>query len=235
MKTAMKLNVLMGIMIVFFLASCNDDDNNTVPDATGDVYYLSRSTDQDTVFALGFQIISNVDMASVSAEPVSQPELNFNLVMSYSYYFYYYPDEDEYTTAVPSPDYFYFNVQLSNGETFSVTDQLYSNYLNPVKIVSSNFQSPGSLLVEWDETEGAELYQIRMLDENSDVVYQSQSISDQTTSYNVTLGNGEWLDGYTPGADEVLTLEVVAYLYDNMDMGTLQSASIADTKLNWQN
>lgn len=232
MKTLMNSNVLIGIMFAFLLASCMDDDDVT-PEMAGDVYYLAKATEQDTVYALGFQAASNVDVVSVYAESAYYPYVS--LVMSYSTYFYYDPDEYEYMPGVPSPDNFVFTAQLSSGETLSASDQLQAAYLDPVEIVSAEFQGSGTLLAAWNGTEGAEYYQIRMLDQSGNVVYLSEGLSSSATSYTITAGNGEWAGGYSPSTGEVLTLEVVAYLFDYPDTSKYQSLSMADTTVEWQN
>jgi hypothetical protein len=230
MNTFMK--VLLAILIAWNFASCN---TNTVPELSGDVYYMARATAEGTVFALGFQALSNVDMTSASVESQLDPGVSFSLVMSYGTYFYYEPDESEYTTEVPSPDDFIFTAQLSDGESLSATDQLQDDYLNPVRIVSSDFQSDESLLADWDETENAGLYQVRLVNETGSTVYLSQSISNETTSYTITAGNGEWINGYTPSNGEGFTLQVLAFLLDYTDTSKLQAVSIAGTTLTWQN
>jgi len=232
MKTMTNSKVLMGTIIAFLLVSCNDDD--PIPEMDGDVYYLSRVIEQDTVYALGFQVASNVEMVSVSAASTYYPAVN--LEMSYSSYFYYDPNDAEYTPEVPYPDNFVFTAQLLGGEVLSASDQLQNDYLDPVEIVSAEFQGGGSLLAAWNETEGAEYYQIRLLDQSRNVVYLSQGLSGQTNSYTISTGSSEWTDGYTPENEELLTFEIMAFLYDSTNSsGKLQSAAITSLSLNWQN
>ncbi len=231
MKNLMNYKVMVvGTMLAVLFASCSDDE--VAPELIGDVYYISKVIEQDTVYALGFQAASNIEMNSVN---VNSNSTDVSLKMANSTYFYHEPDTSEYSIEIPAPESFNFTGQFSNGETLTTTDMLLDDFLYPLQIDSMSTQDEGSLFMGWSGADGAGYYQIRLFDSNRDVVYESLLLSSSIVNYTINVNDDGWINGYYPATDEIFTFEIIAYLFDPVDdNGKYQSLSITEMTVVWQ-
>jgi hypothetical protein len=225
-----------GIMATWMLTSCLDNENVT-PSILGDVYYTVRTTAQDTLYALGFRLYANAGMDSVSVISNSQPDQAIRLQPDPSdpFYFYLDPDETDFNPEIPTQDFYYFNVYFTDGGTATASDYLVEEFIYPVSSITIDFLvDTHSVLVAWAGTYGAAAYLIRILDEEGNPVYYSPAISAGSADYTVSKGDSGWMDGYSPENGSLLTFEIMAYQYEFENTSQLQSVSIAQQTVTWQ-
>jgi hypothetical protein len=221
-----------AILISLVISSCLDIDFTT--SVEGDVYYHVKSTGQDTLFAIGARAVSNVGMNSVSVTSESNPDLSFDLNQdeNSNFYFYYEPSDTEFSSEVPTPGNYHFDIQLADKD-FEALDQLHETYIFPAEITSVDIQFDALLIIaNWNKPEGAESFIISVANEDGELVFVSQNLPDQTTTYSIDIGGGSW-SGENPQVGDTFTVNVTALHYDGTS-SRFQSISIASSELTWQ-
>lgn len=232
----------IGKLLVMFLSmgiifSCNDDDNVVPFDVIGDVFVTKRLIDDEAQFAYSYYAYGNqaLTMAQVTTPGGTEIQLNST-------------DNTGYTFGKAASDAdFSFNAPVEGNYTFDVIhesiqhqaiDLLIFQDIDFTAISTASLENE-ILVVEWDENPDAEVYMLRLINQQGDVIFNSPTLPSQAIRYEIdkNTGSGNWLDGY-PNNGDTYTLELHAYIFDAEAVDAdytfnIQEVSITEQEVTW--
>ena len=221
------------LFILATLASCNDDDDTT-PVGYGDAYIISRyapvDEGEEPVLEYKLYIGASGMYGTLSSVHVTTAASSFPMTEDGTNYYYF---ESGYSMSKPDATTYTFQYIFESGETFTNSDVLTADVLEPATITSCAYAN-NAITVEWDAVTDADAYEIRLKESDGDLVFRSTTSSgylvSSTTSYPISPSYGTWESGYSM-KNETYTVEVVALEADNR--GLIQSQAIATESVLW--
>lgn len=214
MKTISKL--LLSIFIIT-LISCDSDEQAT--SAAGDVYMISKATETDTIYGLSLNAVSNKNFTSVSASPVDDIDVSYQLsVYQGRYYnFVYETNETNFGTTIPQTGTYTFSATIENGENLTFSDDLSDDIIYPPSIIECQFDDTNeNIEIEWEDDEDVDVYNVKVYTDSGTLVFAGPGINPDTDNYSFDASTGGWLNNYSPIDNDVYTVEVNAYLYETV-------------------
>lgn len=214
----MKNLKLIGIVILFAscIVSCNDDNSETPGlQAIGDVFVRCKKINNDTVYAPVFYTSSNFAMKSVNVEGPADSNIDKNLSkFENTRTFRYVPSEEEFSTNNPVNGIYEFEITDENLITYTISDKLYENRIDPVKITDFDYNKTLHLIdIDWDEVENADTYVVKIHNQMDDkLIYISGRI--QSSNYKITTQSDNWSNFNTVKGEKYI-VGVYAYKFES--------------------
>jgi len=211
MITTQKIGKLLILLLVLGgLASCNDDQETAPFEVTGEAIMIKRLLNDQVMYARTFFAYGNQPM---SAGQVTLPEGGTLPLI---------PSDDnkrtwqntptiaDFSTTLPEVGMFDFTVTNEDIE-HTVSDVLVFNDLG-FPTIDSLGNNGGIVQVEWQEVAAAEGYLVRMVDENYESVFIGQLLNTNYTTYQIASDSGVW--SKAPVAGETYMVEVHAFVFE---------------------
>lgn len=231
-----KLLVLtLGIGILF---SCGNDDDVIEFACIGDVYVSKRMIGDDIKYANSYFAYGNQRMNLAQVTTFEGAEINLTATDEGGYTYgkeaelsdfsIDFPVEGNYTFDVLHDDVPHQSIDLLTFEDLDFTT------------VSALISEFNRLTVEWEANASAEMYMIRLVNENNEVVFGSSSLPNNITRFEIDAitGSGAWTSGY-PNVGDEYTLELHTFTFDDdatdIDFSfNIQEISITEEAVIWE-
>ena len=220
---------ILGIFIISLIA-CENDEPATV--AYGDAYITVKVVEQDTVYGLFLHAYSNKNFIKVSVSPDEDTDITYELssASAFKNEFYYETDEDKYQQSIPQTGNYTFSATIEGNEPISFSDKLTDDTIDPPAIVECIYDETDKRIeLEWEKDNDADIYNIRIYDEDDKMVFSSAGFEHKDERINITSSTQGWLNSYTPSDGKTYTVELNAYLFEsvrvNMDIQCKSSST----------
>lgn len=233
-KIAKLLTLFLAAGILF---SC-DDDPTVVPfDVIGDVFVTKRMIDEEAQFANSYYAYGNQAMTMAQVTTPDGTEIELNSVNADGYTFGKTASDTDFTFDAPEEGNYAFDV-IHEAIQHQAVDLLVFNDLD-FTVISLAAMENSMLVVEWEENPDAEVYMLRLMSQEGEVVFNSPTLPSQTIRYEIdtNTGSGNWADGY-PNNGDIYTLELHAFIFDEEATEAdytfnIQEVSISDEEVTW--
>ncbi|MGM0620461.1 MAG: hypothetical protein ACQETJ_05400, partial [Bacteroidota bacterium] len=130
-----------------------------------------------------------------------------------------------------------FDVESKDGETVQVTEVVENGTLEIPVITGTTYHSEdATMTVEWEESENADGFVVRLLDDEGRVKFLSYALNPTVDEFNINSGSGNWANQAYSG-DE-LTLQLQAFTYESGVpqeelVYSIKEISVAETQVTW--
>ncbi len=228
MITLQKIGKLFILFVITAgLASCGDDTETAAFDGVGDVVVVKRMLQEETRYARIYYVYGNQPM---SAAEVSLPEggtITLDPADQTKQTYYFEPSVAEFSTEVPEVGLFNFSVVNEDiPHVFSETAAFNDLAFVTIDTISVN---SGLVHIEWQSNDDAEAYQVLMVDENYNQVFNGDLLSSSYSTYEFSPSQAE--------SGKTYHVEVQAFSFE-ADAGSsylynIEEISISSTTIIW--
>lgn len=228
----LKISVLL-ITIVLFFTSCINSENEL--EGYGDAYILVEVIDGDTLMALGFRAFSYTPFRSVVAHHVDDEETTYTLAPYlglYNFDYVFSPRKDDYTKEMPLKGEYVFDAVFTGDKALSFKDELYQSTVIPPKITTCEFVS-GTVEVEWNRLSNADAYNVKMWDQDGNIIFVSARFNSYVSTYSFTTTTDGWQQTTKPATGAEVTVSVEAFLFEPGSSSDFQCISISKHSFIW--
>lgn len=225
MKIKMKTPALISLMLLSLLA-CKKESR--LDDAVADVYVKTILIDGQPAYGLahylmGYSAISSVTLTNPDAttEPLTSYD-NSNTL------FYSEPSvsNGSYSPTMPSQGIYTYKVRFDDGVEKIYSDQVSGTFIVPPTITSiAKTEDDKRVKLTWAPLSGAEYYRL-FISKNGSVVFSSDLFT--PTNENSIDPLISIIPSFTSGT---YTFELVAFKYQSLSEGKIQSASSASADI----
>jgi hypothetical protein len=227
MKIKMKVPALMVLVLISLLACKKQsrDDN-----AVADVYVKCILVDGQPEYALAHYLLG---YSSISAVTVTSPDATTTQLSSYDNSFTLFYSEPSlasgsYSLTMPTEGTYSYKVRFDDGIEKTYTDQVSGTFLLPPTITSlAKTDDNARVKLNWAPLPDAEYYRF-FISKDGSTIYASNLFtpisSDNTIEVPLTV-----IPSYASGT---YTFELVAFKYQSLSEGKIQSASSASADIN---
>ncbi len=230
-----KLFMLFLAMGILF--SCNDDNTTASFDVVGDVFVTKRIIDDEVKFANSYYAYGNQAMTMAQVTTPVGTEIELNSTDNDGYTYGKTASTSDFTANVPEEGNYAFDV-IHEEIQHQAIDLLVFQNLDFTVINTASMENE-ILVIEWDDNQDAEVYMLRLISEDGNVIFNSTTLPSQTTRFEIdtNTGSGNWLDGY-PNNGDTYTLELHAFVFDaeasDVDYTfNIQEVSITEEEVLW--
>lgn len=218
-KSKIYVSALTLALGSLFSTSCNDDkDQPAALDAVVDVFAQKTMIDGEAKFALGFFVVANKNLESVSVKNVDNNEKTYSLIQDEndSNVFTLYPEDSTYTTTSPELGDYEFTINSTETDEAEIEryDELIDEELDTVSINSIEVIDD-ELTATWDTIEGAENFVVKLYDAEDNLIFSSSAIDLEATEFTFGLDSNGWIGDDKAEETESYKLELVAILYES--------------------
>ncbi len=236
----MKRIFFNGIYIVFgvlfIMVSCQKAEFQ--PSGKGDVLYIVKIIDSDTLFGLGLHAYSYDNFSSVKSYHEDDETVKYNLapIDGQANDVSYETPESAMTTQMPALGDYIFNAVFPGGEVLSFNDELEEHYILPPVISKCEYNNTRDAVeIEWQQQDDAELYSIRLYNSANELLFISEPLTGDNTSYSFDEHTNYWQVTDRPGAGELVTIEFSVYIFETENGGdlNLQASGRIEKEINW--
>ncbi|WP_319482826.1 hypothetical protein [uncultured Draconibacterium sp.] len=203
--------VLLAFIVTGFWA-CNDDDPETF-NFTGEVVTLKRTIDGEEKFALSYYAYGNMRMDSASVDFPGDSMLVLSSGGAQKLTYYYEPSIEDYSSSAPESENYDFLVVNNNLEYTTTENHVFTDVDIPTIDSVGVTTSSESVYIEWSNSEDAQNYVVRILNEDNEVVFNSYIVSEDADSFTAEQGSGSWDTSLETG--ETYTIEVQAIVFED--------------------
>lgn len=229
--------LLFGLIPVLW-TSCNNDVSEPF-EAISDVFMVNQIMNNDTVHALTYYVYGNMEISSANVAKDNDQEnrmdmvslSNSNLLMGLE------PDDNDFKTESDTATMFLFNVMSKRGVSVQNYDYFDPQGLGIPEITNMSFSDQNELMVEWNDLEDAQSYQVKVNNADGENIYMSIGLN--TTVNQLTLNDvyGSWIA--QPESGETYTVQVQALIYEEgvdsyIASYNIEEISIAEQSITWE-
>jgi hypothetical protein len=230
MITLQKIGKLLILFIIVTgFAACNDDTENDNFDAIGDVSLIKRMINDEIRYTRMYYVYANQPMASAEVSLPEGGSLTLDPADQTKQTYFYEPSVMDYTTTVPTLGLFDFSVVNEDIEHI-ITESASNNNLGFATIDSVSVNS-NMVHIEWQSVDGADAYQIRLVDENYNILFSgdllnnTQGVYEFTPTQSVEIGQNYRIEVNTYSFEED---SGTSYLYN------FEEIAISSIEVTWQ-
>lgn len=228
------LVMFLGIGILF---SCDDDPNVAPFDVIGDVYITKKMINEEVKFANSYYAYGNQAITMAQVTTPDGTEIQLRAIGSDGYTFGKTATETDFTIDIPDEGNYMFDV-IHEEIQHQTVDLLVFNNLD-FTVISSTDLANERLSVEWEENPDAEVYMLRLISQEGEIIFTSPTLPSQANRYEIetNTGSGSWAAGY-PNNGDMYTLEMHAFIFDEEATETdytfnIQEVSISEEEVTW--
>jgi len=235
--------VIMKISMIFLLAgtllvsSCIDSE--TDPVGFGDAFILVEIVDQDTLMGLGLHAFSYSEFSSVNVQVTGHEDLVYTLqpYLGFKQDFIWNTPIAQYKKEKPVNGDYVFNATFKGGQTHTFFDILHTTVVFPPVIKKCEYLASSSQIdVEWETVTNADSYNVKLLNENGDILFVSQVFNRVTGNYSFGKTTQGWQTSTYPATGQAVIVEVAAYLLEpGASKNELQSIGKSKYPVVWGN
>jgi hypothetical protein len=172
------------LLTVSGLASCNDDPETAPFEAIGDVSLMKRMINDEIRYTRMYYVYANQPMASAEVALPEGGSLTLDPADQTKQTYFYEPSVMDYTTTVPTLGLFDFSVVNEDIEHV-ITESASSNDLGFATIDTVSVNN-NMVHIEWQSVDGADAFQIRLVDENYNVLFSGDLLNSAQSVYEFT-------------------------------------------------
>jgi len=238
------ISLLSGIFLMFGIFSCTKENEETLFEAVGDVYYFSKIVENKKVTALAFYAYGNKAIISAMVSLPNDEELSLEGSLENSFTVFNEPNESDFSNDYPEEGIYTFDLLSKDEDNLQSSDELKIENLEIPEITEIRYESNDfSYDVEWNSDDLVDAYLIKMLDSEGEIIFTSNLLDTGESSYILIYGDaGAWETEIVIGS--TYTIQLFAFIYDAeadpADFGTatspmfnLQEMSICDVNFIW--
>ena len=237
MNTKFLNKLTVAIISSFLITSCIKSEVDPV--GFGDAYIIVEVVGQDTLKGLGLHAFSYAEFSSVSVNLSSKEDIVYTLqpYMNYHQDFIWNTPRDQFKKELPEAGEYIFNATFKTGQTHTFFDRLYSTITYPPKITKCEYvRSNERVDVEWEAVTNADSYNVKLLNQNGEVLFVSPVLNRITNNYLFTKNTQGWQTSSYPANGQELIVEVASYLLEvGARSGELQSIGKSRHPIVWGN
>ncbi|GAB7087155.1 hypothetical protein [Marinifilum fragile] len=212
MNNLKTIGALLILAVSIVACDSNDFDNTPSLQAIGDVYVRVKKSGDDTVYAPVFYTYSNFSMSKVDVEGPTDSNIEKNLSQyNNKMAFRAVPTENDFTTDDVENGIYQFDITAEDLETYTISDKLLEDRLEPVKITEFNYDKTlHSIQIDWEDVEDRDVYVVKIHNQmDGEIIYVSDRLL--ASNHRVTAdGTNNWSDFTT---EEGATYVVGVYAY----------------------
>jgi hypothetical protein len=223
--------------LVLVLASCKDVVYK--PTGAGDANIITVVTDHDTLFGLGLHAYSDFEFSSVTAYRVGDT-IDYTLTpfnsaktdMSYE------TPLNKMSHTLPAAGTYTFNATFPDDQLMVLTDNLSSAYVLPPKITQCEYSSAiHSVIVSWGEILDTDILNIKLYNQNRDLLYISPTINKSVVMFTFSKENEGWQTKTYPVAGQQLIVQISTFLLEPLNGGAtnIQATGRIEKTITWGN
>jgi hypothetical protein len=237
MKTVFFKSLVVFFATSMLLTSCVDSEIDPV--GYGDAYILVEIVGQDTLKGLGLHAFSYSEFSAVNVKLSDDENQTYTLqpYLGFNQDFVWSTPLNQYKKELPSAGDYIFNATFKSGHTHTFYDKLYATIVYPPTITKCEYVATNERVdVEWDRVSNADSYNVKLINENGDILFVSQVYNRMTDFYSFSKNTQGWQTSTYPTNGQTVFVEVAAYL---LEAGTsnneLQSIGKARKSIVWGN
>jgi len=229
--------LLMAFALPFVFWACNDDDDQLEFEVYADAFVMKKVIDNEVKHGVSYFAYGNKGISSATVTPpAGEP---FELVVSEESTFTFLKEtsEEEFVSSLPQNGSYLFDVESKDGETVQVTEVVENGTLEIPVITETTYHSEdATMTVEWEESENADGFVVRLLDDEGKVKFLSYALNPTVDEFNINSSSGSWANQAYSG-DE-LTLQLQAFTYES-DVPqeelvySIKEISVAENQVTW--
>lgn len=202
---------LVLLMTVLFTSCLENKDPQF--DIVGDVFVVKKRVDNEVKYAPTYFVYGNLGIKSAK---VTLPDAGGTVTLegtTGSLTYFKEPAEADFSANTPDEGNYLFEAISSKDETLQIGDELEIEDLIIPDFDILEFESSTKLHVSWNEITGADGFFLRILDDEGNYVYISNSIDKNTFEYNIMDDDSQnWKQSVSSG--ETYTIQINAVVYD---------------------
>ena len=230
------------ILTIFLIGTgifaCNDDDNSAPFEVIGDVYVIKRTINDEVKYANSYVAWGNQPMSLAEVTTPQGIKITLDPADNALYTYAKEPNLDEYSTAAPVEGNYQFQV-INEDIPHQSVDLLDFDNMAFTTITSAEVTNQ-QLSVDWETNENAEAYVIRLIDEDGEIAFLSQTLPIQITSLQeigIGTSTGAWQE--TPEVGDVYNLELLTFRFEDDANNSnityhIQEIVITEQEITWQ-
>jgi hypothetical protein len=236
MKTKFTFKITFPLLLSLLVASCIDNGFDLT--GQGDAFILVEINGQDTVMGLGLHAFSYSDFKSVTVTVTGNPSLSYTLTPYLNYKQDYFRNTplSEYSKTKPATGEYVFNALFADGKTLVLNDVLTSDIIPPPKIKTCSYRKQNSRVeVEWEKVQLADVYNVKLLDHDGNILFVSLIYNNGTTGYYFGADTQGWQSSTSvPATGQIVVVQVTAYLMEpNQGPNDLQCIASSRAVITW--
>jgi hypothetical protein len=222
-------------LIAIVSTSCIDSD--TDPYGFGDAFILIEIMGQDTLAGLGLHAYSYSEFTAVNVHHNNNEESFYALTpfMGFNQDFVWNTPRDQYQKELPPEGDYVFNATFRNGQTQTFSNKLFSSVVYPPLITRCVYvPSTQRIEIDWERSTNADSYNVRLLNENGDILFVSPILNRITEEYTFTRTTQGWQTSSLPTTGQTVVVELSAYLLEpNSTNNQLQCIARSRQSVTW--
>ncbi|MBN2774732.1 MAG: hypothetical protein JXR31_10815 [Prolixibacteraceae bacterium] len=238
MKTFRIINLILPLIIIFSLISCDLSDNTTEFKVVPEVIILKKVINDTTKYAVAYYAYANKGIESAQVTPPgSSSAVELNTYEEAVITFAKVPDESDFSTVMPEFGQYNFNVQSKDGDIVEDFDVLTDIFLDTPVFSKIAFNSQNmSVRVEWSPVLNSDKYFVRLLNSDREMIYTGYEVDPDSTGYTMRTTDAGWDQVPLSGSNYTLQLNAVSY-ENNIDLTEyyyhVNAISIAENEITW--
>ncbi|TKG94682.1 hypothetical protein EYV94_12110 [Puteibacter caeruleilacunae] len=216
----MKRSKLFSLALLAFglcgtmFTSCDDDDDYPF-EVIGDAYMKKMDVEGTTKYAAVNIIYANETM---SAATVTTPTGEETLEKFYenTTAFWNKTKAEQYVEDIPAVGNYTFKGTNVGQEQLTSVDELTDDEIDLPVITRAEYDGTSSMMeLEWDKVADADAYNIKMVDEDGDIVFNGPALNDKAEDYAFGLTSSGWTKPTKAENGKTYTIHLRAYLFDD--------------------
>jgi len=228
--------LLMMLLIVAGLASCNDDNDTEPFEVFGETVTLKKMVNDTVNYAVAYYAFGNYPMTSAKMKFPSGDSISLTDTETSKQTFYKEPDPTDYSKNTPTEGTYTFTV-VNEGITHTATDEL---EIQDFDIPDITEVTPGtsnaSLTVKWDKITNADGYVVRLKNDEDETIFVSTLLPSTSSNYIISSSTG-FSKQFESG--KTYTVELQALLFEDTATASdywhnIEMISIASQDLVWE-
>lgn len=229
--------LLMTFALPLFFWACNDDDEAAEFEVFADAFIVKKNIDDEMKHGISYFAYGNKSIASATVTPPAGESFDLEASEESVYTFLKETSNEDFTGGFPQEGSYLFDVESKDGETVQLTEVVENGTLEIPVIGGTTYHSQnGTMTVEWEASENADGYVVRLLNEEGRVVFLSYALNATAEEFNINSSSGNWDSNANSGDN--FTLQLQAFTYESgvpqEDLVyNIKEISVAETQVTW--
>lgn len=232
-KLILALAISLGI-----LSACDSDTHTPEFDGVGDIYVRCQKIDDVVKYAPVIYAYSNMYLSSakMSHSDADSPEITLTKVGENATNFASLPKIIDYSEADVKNGTYNFQFTSTDNEVLNLTDELLEVRIAAIEISKFDYnKDQHKIEIEWGTVENRDAYHVKIATKvDGQIVYSSSRLNNN--SLIVTPTSSGWNKYYTMKADQIYTVSVSAYKFENSNTQNgyhINQESVAYETIEW--
>jgi len=228
---------LMAFALPFVFWACNDDDETLEFEVYADAFVVKKKIDNEVKHGISYFAYGNKSISSATVTPPSGEPFDLTVSEESAFTFLKETSKEEFVSSLPQNGSYLFDVESKDGETAQVTEAVENGTLEIPVITGTTYHSENATMtVEWEESENADGFVVRLLDDEGKVKFLSYALNPTVVEFNINSSSGNWANQAYSG-DE-LTLQLQAFTYETGApeeelLYNIKEISVAEKEITW--